>query len=343
MTVAERGKLLVDAGVLGGQPDGREAQWTALAAAAGGVFIRSQYESWAGVGRVHSHRLVRRLSTARLGEEADGGRGVGRYVQLGSRRIYKALGMGDSRHRRKGSPGHLLQRLLALDFVVARGEAGWLFGGAEQLAAFRAAGAPDAALPRRTYRARDGGGEQVAWFPSGWPVGLAGGAALFVFPDSGEAGQPQLELRTWGRHHARLWDWLRRNGVAVEAVFACRAEGRGQAARKELQRWVDSGVPPRGGGGAGSGLDPAAELARIDAALADGRVKDLEGQYGSIAAVIRKRAELAKSPGALPRARVQAAGAWLSGRLQARALAAGPTAEAADFELIPLSGGAAGA
>ena len=345
MTVEGRGKLLVDAGVLGAagprgaRPDEREAQWVGLTAAVGGVFIRSQYEAWAGVDRRRSHDLVKRLRAAGLSEEADGGRGIGRYVRLGSRRIYRALGMGDSRHRRAGSPGHLLQRLLALDFVVARGEAGWLFGGGEQLAAFRAAGAPDAALPRRAYRARDGGAEKVAWFPAGWPIGLAGGSALFVFPDSGEAGQPQLELRTWGRHHARLWDWLRRNGVGVEAVFACRAEGRGQAVRKELQRWADSGVPPRGGGVAGAGRDPAAELARIDAALEDGRVKDLEDEYGSIPAVIRKRAELAKSPGAAPRARVQAASAWVSGRLQARALAAGPMLEAADFEVIPLSGG----
>ena len=338
MTVEERGKLLLDAGLPGGQSDAREAQWVALAAAAGGCFIRSQYESWAGVDRKASSRLVRRLSAAGLGGEEGGGAGIGRYVQLGSRRIYSALGMGDSRHRRKGSAGHLLQRLLALDVVVARGGEGWLFGGGEQAAAFRAAGAPDAVLPRRSYRAAGGDAERVAWFPAGWPIRVDGGDALFVFPDSGEAGQPQLELRTWGRHHARLWDWLRRNAVGVEAVFACRSEGREQAVRKELQRWVDSGVPPRGGG---SGQDPSGELARINDALQAGRVKELEEQYGAITAALKRRTALAKSPSAQPRARVRAAGTWLSGRLQSRAMAAGPELDPADFEVIRLSGGAA--
>jgi len=344
VTVEERGRLLVDAGLLGAggargaAPDEREAQWAGLVAAAAGVFIRSQYEAWAGVDRRASYRLVTRLAAAGLGEEANGGRGIGRYVQLSSRRIYKSLGMGDSRHRRKGSPGHLLQRLLALDFVIGRGEAGWLFGGKEQAAAFRALGAPEAVLPQRAY-GPEGGDRKVVWFPAGWPVGLSNAAALFVFPDSGEAGQPQLELRTWGRHHARLWDWLRRSGVGVEAVFACRAEGRAQAVRKELQRWVDSGVPPRGGGG--DGQDPGAEITRIDADLEAGRVKELVSQYGSLPAAVRKRKELLKSPGAQPRARVRAAGTWLSGRLQSRALAAGPALDAADFEVIPLSGGAA--
>ena len=333
----------MEAGLLSGHSDEREPQWVGLAAAAGGVFLRSQYESWAGVGRVHSYRLVARLKAERLGEEADAGRGIGRCVQLGSRRIYRALGMGDSRHRRKGSTGHLLQRLLALDFVVGRAAAGWLFGGAEQLAACRALGAPDAVLPQRAYQARGGGERKVAWFPAGWPLALDGDSALFVFPDSGEAAHPELELRTWGRHHARLWDWLRRSGVGVEAVFACRSEARERAVRKELQRWVDSGVPPKGAAGAARGQDPAAELQRIDAALAANDVKPLVAQYGSIPAFMRRRRALLESPGAAPRARVQATGTWLSGRLQTRALAAGPELVAADFEVVRLSGGVAGA
>ena len=183
----------------------------------------------------------------------------------------------------------------------------------------------------------------MAWFPAGWPLALDGDSALFVFPDSGEAGHPELELRTWGRHHARLWDWLRRSGVGVEAVFACRSEAREQAVRKELQRWVDSGVPPKGAAGSAAGQDPAAELQRIDAALAANDVKPLVAQYGSIPAFMRRRRALLESPGAAPRARVQATGTWLSGRLQTRALAAGPELGAADFEVVRLTGGVGGA
>ena len=338
MTVRERGELLVGAGLFARRIARRESEWVGLCAAAGGVFIRSQYEAWARTDRRRSHRLVQRLAEAGLGRELDLGRGIGRCVHLGSRKIYGALGMGDSRHRRRGSTGHLLQRLLILDFLVARGEGpGWLFGGAEQADAFRELGAPDGALPSRTYRARDGGEKRTVPFPAGWPVGLQEGAALFVFPDSGETGRPDMELRTWGRHHARLWHWLGRRGTGVEAVFAVRTESRERAVRRELQRWVDSGVPPKGP--AGGGEDPAAELCRIEAMLHEKKIGELTRMYGSINAFMRRRRVLSESPGALPRARVQAAGTWLSGRLQARAQAAPTMLTDADFAVVPLSAG----
>ena len=338
MTDRERGELLVGAGLFDRQVARREAEWVGLCAAAGGVFIRSQFEAWARADRRRSHRLVKRLADARLGRELDLGRGIGRCVHLGSRRVYKALGMGDSRHRRRGSTGHLLQRLLALDFRIARGaDPGWLFGGDAQVAAFRELGTPDSVLPARTYRAKDGGEKRTVRFPAGWPVGLKEGAALFVFPDSGETGRPDLELRTWGRHHARLWHWLGRHGTGVEAVFAVRTESRERAARRELQRWVDSGVPPKGP--AGGGEDPAAELGRIEAMLREKRIAELTRMYGSINAFMRRRRVLSESPGALPRARVQVAGTWLSGRLQARAQASATMLTDADFAVVPLSAG----
>ncbi len=336
MTVEERGELLVKAGLFSGNVAGRESQWVGLAAAVGGAFIRTQYEAWAGVDRAAAHRLVRRLQGARLGREIDGGRGIGRYVHLTSRRLYKALEMGDSRHRQRGSTGHLLQRLIALDCVIARGgRQGWLLGVEEQLGAFRGLGVPDVALPRRTYRSKEGGDPVVSWFPARWPIAMATGSALFLLPDSGEAARPDLELRTWGRHHARLWDWLGRHGVGVETAFACRTESRERAVRKELQRWVDSGIPPKGVAAAG-GQDPAAELERIETMMREKRTADLTQQYGSINAYLKRRRVLRESPSAQPRARVQAAGTWLSGRLQARVLAAGVALTDADFEVVPL-------
>ncbi|MDE0125827.1 MAG: hypothetical protein OXN97_14735, partial [Bryobacterales bacterium] len=163
------------------------------------------------------------------------------------------------------------------------------------------------------------------------------GAALFVFPDSGETGRPDLELRTWGRHHARLWHWLARRGTGVEAVFAARTESRERAVRRELQRWVDSGVPPKGP--ATRGEDPAAELGRIEAMLHEQKIGELTRMYGSINAFMRRRRVLAESPGALPRARVQGGSTWLSGRLQARAQAAPTMLTDADFAVVPLSAG----
>ena len=338
MTVRERGELLVDAGLFDRQVARRESEWVGLCAAAAGVFIRPQYEAWARTDRRRSHRLVQRLEQAGLGREFDAGRGIGRCVHLGSRRIYKTLGMGDSRHRRRGSTGHLLQRLLALDFLVARGEdPGWRFGGQEQKEAFRALRAPDGVLPSRTYRAKGGGEDRTVWFPAGWPVGLQDGAALFVFPDSGESARPDLELRTWGRHHARLWHWLGQRETAVEVAFAARTESRERAVRRELQRWVDSGVPPKGQ--APGGEDPAAELGRINALLHEKRIEDLTAMYGSINGFMRRRRVLSESPGAQPRARVRIAGTWLSGRLQARAQASPTMLTDADFAVVPLSAG----
>ena len=338
MTVAERGQLLVGAGLLGDRVAARESEWTALVAAVGGAFIRSQYEAWASVDRRAAHDLVRRLSAARLGGEVDGGRGVGRFIHLRARSLYRALGMGDSRHRRRGSTGHLLQRLIALDYLVGRGDdAAWLLGCDEQLGAFRGLGAPDEVIPRRTYRAPSGD-DAVAYFPARWPIALGGGEALFVFPDSGEAARPALELRTWGRQHARLWDWLRRNGARVEVAFACRTGAREKAVRAELQRWVDSGVPPKGGGGAEAG-DPAAEIQRIDSLFQGARIAEVEQEYGSIGGALRRKKTLQQpSPGAQPRARVHVAGTWLSGRLQGRVLAPALPLDEADFDVVPVAG-----
>ena len=338
MTVEERGEALVRSGLVAGDVDAREPQWIGLACAVGGVFVRAQYEVWSGRGRVASLRLVRRLVDARLAGVVDGGRGIGRYVHLRSRRLYRALGMGDSRHRRTTSSGHLLQRLLALDYVAGREtDPGWLFGN-EQAAAFRAAGAPDTVLPQRSYRARGGGGRTTVLFPARWPLALQEGRALFVLPDSGEAARPALELRTWGRQHARLWDWLRREGGRAEVVFAARSVARASSVRKELQRWVDSGVPPRGGPGGrpGSGRDPADEIARIERLVRAAELERLAREYGSVAAALARRKTLLQpSPGAPPLARVHAAGTWLSRRLAGRSAVRGREDGGSDLVLEP--------
>ena len=336
---------LAASGLLGGKPPERECQWVALAALFGGVFIKPQYEAWGAGGRMSSHRLVERLERAKLAREVDGGGGIGRYIHLYSRRLYAELGMGDSRYRRKPAPGHLLQRLLCVDYLLEHADLGWVPGGHEP-AAFQALGAPDDALPRRVYAARNGGPPAVAYFPARWPVAVSEGEACFVFPDSGETGRPARDLRTWGAHHGALWSWLLGRGVEVSAVFVSRNIQRERGVRPELQLWAGSGVPYRDAGAA----DPrvgrlAGEIAEIEAAVKGGDAEAV-ARWGDVLAAVRRRNALRQtlreleepSPAQRSSARVPRPGTWVSWRLEARAKVEFGAEEPVDLEVRRLPG-----
>ena len=53
-------------------------------------------------------------------------RAIGRVCRIFSRRLYRALGVEDIRHRRTASPTVLMRRLLSLDYVLEHPDLPWL-------------------------------------------------------------------------------------------------------------------------------------------------------------------------------------------------------------------------
>lgn len=345
MNLDERAWALRSAGLWPARADERELRWLALVAAFGGVFTRDQFSAWADTSRMAAGRLAERVvDQAKLGKERDGGAGIGRYVHLTSRKFYAALGMGDSRHRRGGSPSYLVQRLLALDCVIEHRDAGlWLAGGKER-EAFRGIGAGDDVLPRRVYSGTGGKPDSTVWFPARWPVCIGPEGVLFVFPDEEAVERPDRSLRTWGRQHAALWAWLRAAGRSPEALFAVRNLDRADAVRSVLAAWKDGGV--RAGGGPAAGADPLAEIREIEVACKANDFAFLN-RYGSISAALKRRTELLNRAKSSPAAagvpaRLSSAGPWLSARLAARARLSGWSEELPEPVLLSGPGGVAG-
>lgn len=325
MTYAEFGERLAASGTL---PEGfpaRDAEWLARVALHGGLFLRSQYEAGLGVDRSAAHRVVERLVAAGLGVEVDGGAGFGRYFHVTARSVYRAVGMGDSRLRRTAARGATLQRLLALDCVIAHPDLPWIPGREAAIETLGRRGVPEKDLPQRAYAGADGSPAKVVFLPARWPLALGDGGAVWAFPDSGQTGNPRLDLRTWGSQHAAAWRALRRGGCEPRALFVTRSERRAEQARAEFQAWAEKGL-------ACPGVPDeevekaAAEVERIKGGLqANDRVL-IEG-YGGINPVLRRLNALERTvaEGGGGRFRMERSSAWISERLQLRsALVGGP-------------------
>ena len=82
--------------------------------------------------------------------------GIGRVCRIYARRLYRALGAEDIRHRRTASPVVLLRRLLSLEHVIGHPDLPWLPTETEEVAAFDALGIDRGLLPVRVYRGTAG-------------------------------------------------------------------------------------------------------------------------------------------------------------------------------------------
>ncbi len=327
MTYAEFGERLAASGAL---PEGfpsRDAEWLARAALHGGLFLRSQYEAGVGASRKAAQRVVERLVAAGVGVEVDGGAGFGHYFHVTARSVYRAVGMGDSRLRRTAARGATLQRLLALDCVIAHPDLPWIPGRETVIAMLGRRGVPEEDLPQRSYTGADGAPARVVYLPARWPVAL-GDDAVWAFPDSGQSGNPRLDLRTWGSQHAAAWRALRRGGCEPRALFVTRSERRAEQARAEFRSWAEKGL-------ACPGVPDeevekaAAEVERIKSGL-QAHDRAVIEEYGGLNPVLRRLNELDRTvaEGGGGRFRMERSSAWISERLQLRsALVGGPEPE----------------
>ena len=264
---------------------GRKAEWIALACLHSGVFIRSQATRFLDTHHERARRLVRGLIAQGLAGEnhIPEIRATGRVCRIFSRRLYRALGAEDIRHRRIASPTVLMRRLLSLDYVLEHPDLPWLPTEPEKVNAFEKLSIERHLLPSRLYRGAAGNTRR--YFPLKLPVALDGNRALFVYVDPGH--DTSKALRSWGAAHRSLWMGLAERGRSVEVVAVVRTGGELDRAEAVLRRWGTSS------GRAEPDAGIHEELARIERAILQGTVPVLE-EYGGLQAALKRSVVLEK-------------------------------------------------
>ena len=136
----------------------REAEWIALVCLHSGVFTRAQFCFYFNARPNRVFRFVRvMIEQGSVGESALPGSGhtlPGRPTQIcriSNRKIYRALGCENIRHRKTASPGVLIRRLLSLDYILEHPELAWLPTERDKVRCFEALeGVPTVTAQNRT-------------------------------------------------------------------------------------------------------------------------------------------------------------------------------------------------
>ena len=216
---------------------GSDAEWLALVCLHSGVFTRTQYRHRFDVGRMTAHRFVRSLVEAGVAAEhpVPGARTTARLCHVFGRGLYRALGVEHIRHRRHGTEGVVVRRLLSLDLVVERPELPWLATEQEKVARFAELGIKAEILPQRVYRGATRGASR-RYFHLKLPVAVDGDRGVFVYTDPGARATRQLTH--WRELHRPLWIQLRGLGIAVHVAVVVRSWPALERYETTLARWV---------------------------------------------------------------------------------------------------------
>ena len=187
----------------------RQARFLVTVMRHAGVFVGRQYCAYSRIVRGQKltdfvDGLVRRRFASRY--QAAHRRAWMYHVH--SKRLYRAIGQTDNRHRKPVTLGRAVERLMLLDAVLSDRETRWLATEVDKRHHFtdRTTLTADE-LPRVVF----GKGPQFAvrYFPDKCPIGLAADlrTQIFLYPvtESNPAG-----LRTFIYRHAELWRALAR-------------------------------------------------------------------------------------------------------------------------------------
>lgn len=286
---------------------GRKAEWIALACLHSGIFVRAQWSRFLNAHPEQVRRGVHALIASGVATEetVPHVRGIGRVCRIFSRRLYRALGAEDIRHRRIASPTVLMRRLLSLDYVLEHPDLPWLPTEPEKVGAFEALGIERRLLPSRLYRGAAGSTRR--YFPLKLPVALEAGRALFVYADPGH--DTRTAFVTWADAHARLWEALAERRRSIKVVAVVRTDAELDRAQAVLERRAPA---PAAGEGAD---DVRAELARIERAILRGTPEVLD-EFGGLQAALKRSVALSRQARSQPgRGSIHHGSTWRSARL----------------------------
>ena len=267
---------------------GTEAEWIALVCLHSGIFNRAQFGFYFDSHRNRAQRFVEELVERGSASEPETPRfpGGGRACRIFDKRIYRALGIKDIRHRRMGTFEVTLRRLLSLDYVLEHPNLGWLPTEAEKVECLDELGIDRGLIPGRVYKGKRG--TQKRFFALKLPIAVDTDTATFLYVDPGH--ESDGGIRKWGCAHRRLWDALLAQGIPVRVVARTRHEAAAARAVKWLEVWGKS--TPRS---QTSGMTAKRELEHITRAIMDDDQAVLD-TYGGLNPANRRRAELAKHP-----------------------------------------------
>ena len=268
---------------------GREAEWIALVCLHSGVFTRAQFCFYFNARRDRAHRFVQALVDQRFAVEADRPifSGGALACRIFSKKIYRALGAEDIRHRKDSGVEILWRRLLSLDYVLEHPGLPWLPTEPEKVGCFEALGLDLRLLPHREYRSKKGT-PQRRYFALKFPVAVDAETATFAYVDPGHG--TDTGLRTWGEAHWGLWQALRGKGLGVRVVAIGRDHQAAMRAKTALRSWAN-------GGAKGNSVDPsiAQELKLIERAVSKNN-QDVLRKYGGLNHAIQRHITLGKLP-----------------------------------------------
>ena len=267
---------------------GAEAEWIALVCLHSGIFNRAQFGYYFDADRKRALRFVGALVRRGSAVEPDTPRfpGGGRACWIFDKRIYRALGIKDIKHRRKGTFEVTMRRLLSIDYVLEYPNLGWLPTEVEKVSCFDGLGIGRDLLPRRVYKGA--AGKQKRHFALKLPIAVDAETATFVYVDPGH--ETGCGIRSWGIAHRRLWDAIRARGIPVRVVAITRSREARARAGQRCAIWTRT-TP----GTQNTGMTAKEEIEHIRQAILN-RDRTVLDSYGGLNPANRRKAELAANP-----------------------------------------------
>ena len=294
------------------------AEWLAVAALHSGCFLRSQFDEYGDQEhRKATTRFKRKLIEQNLIVEMPVDE-LGLLYRITSKRVYRALGADNIRHRWLASWPIMYRRLLALDYVLDHPELPWLPTEAEKMACFEALAIPRNELPSRLYAGVIG--KTKRYFANKHPIAVDSHAkvALFVYLDSDE--QTTQGLQSWREEHAALWARLYDLGFGLSIVHAGRNPNLSKRVRRVFESWAAAPVATA------SFKAIEAERRQLRAALMKDDEAALE-EFGGFDTAFQRATELGRWLKRQGRSQVgykAGYGVWLSKRLELNAYRRNP-------------------
>jgi hypothetical protein len=220
----------------------RNARFLCLAALHGGYFLRRQYDHF--VGRPDRGTATQLIEKA-LGKghvRAFTYRDQINIYHLCARPFYEALGQVDNRNRRLRQPFTIINKLMALDFVLAHPEHTFLAAEQEKLDYFAGVLTLDrSALPTVLYQSADGRTRTKRYFVDKYPIffsatpGPASPLVIsFCFVDEGLTTLSRFE--TYLHNYRGLFASL----SAFQVVYVAATPARFEGAKRAFERFLKS-------------------------------------------------------------------------------------------------------